>query len=304
MTRFWPWLKKYFTVVLAFGLVIAAVLMTVDWHALFPVSEVVKEGDGTNQTISTQEEFETLMENTVEPLLARTWGEQSLDNLPAPKFQGLTMILKEKFDETFSNGIGKCQGQAIHELSVRDGAIYLNVQEDASDGFDEGHDLKIEYYITKTDTYARISRFNLFDADEGGEITEQQWRQITPSRSEDSFLFNEGFMQMAFGSLLGKWVRVTGTILADQAKYEIESACHRAKKTLRYGTFTPGEEPIIVREYSYTFDNGYTGRATLVEELVPNAPQIYIDSVQFKYINNTVIKDITSKKIYDINDYQ
>lgn len=289
MQRFWIWFKKYFAIFLTLALVIASVVMTVDFTRLLPVDEVIGEGKGTNHTVTTREEFDAILDQTALPLTARFVGTESTDGVPSPTFQSVTLCVTRKMteDEGWDN--------LEYVLALTADAAYLKWTEAEFETFHDGSEdwgFQIEFYVKGGETFARVIEFHCIDINEGVETNEEDLK----ASGADDF---EGIpLEMACGKLFGKWVRVTGMRIERMGKSEIGYACTLAREIGRNGVFTAGEEPSVVLEEMMIFTSG----AVMPTEDTLLADYKITHFLQYKYINNTVIEDVSEKKTYELND--
>lgn len=303
MKQFLFWLKKYFVILLAFGLVIGAALMSIDFKSLVKVDEVIGQGNGENVEIGTREEFDALLYDTVEPLLAKALGEEVGR---APMYQSIAMYLSDISSDVVGEDGEYANYEENYILAVLDGAIYLSInglEDEGDQSWSEYYCERTDYYFVGEEVYARIIQYDFKES--GYEYTVEDLKE-DPVGMQWEFgadMTVEGYIQLVRGDLFQKWVRITDVGMAKEARNELDYVRSIMRDIYQEGMFYAGKEPKIVRESSYISRVGEVFQG-IQEGHSDDADACNITTVlQFKYINNTVIEDITAGKIYDIRDY-
>ena len=302
MKQFLFWLKKYFVILLAFGLVIGAALMSIDFKSLVKVDEVIGQGNGENVEIGTREEFDALLYDTVEPLLAKALGEEVGRE---PMHQSIAMYLSDISSDVVGEDGEYANYEENYILAVLDGAIYLRgnwLEDEGNQSGSEYYCGITDYYFVGEEIYARIIQYDF--KENGREYTVEDLKK-DPTRMALEFgadMTVEGYIQLVRGDLFQKWVRITDVEMAENARNDLNYVRSVMWDTYREGMFYAGKEPKIVRERSYISRVGEV--LQWIQGHSDDADACNITEVlQFKYINNTVIEDITAGKVYDIRDY-
>ncbi len=297
MKKILPWLKKYFVVLLCITLVVVAVVNTVDLGDFVTVESIAGEGEGDNHIIASEEEFNALAEGTVLPLTYRAMGRM-ID--AAPIFESATVLITfreygQHWETTLEHEQTSDTG-TYHDdtfeflLAATADALYLKAYKRTSDrkageSYEEYEEQEFEYYVKGSEVFIRCLQYREID-DGGIDVTE---RVLGYDR-------NKALALIAVGELRGKWVRATGTELMKFAEED-------------FGDFFDDFNPSHLVSYfqEVTFDGGeepkFTGTNPHRDYKYGNGYEIETGSVQYKYINNTVIEDISNKKTYELKDY-
>lgn len=304
MNRFLFWLRKYFVILLAFGLAIGAVLMSIDFKSIIKVDAVIEEGDGENAKIATREEFDALTYSTVNPLLKKALGEETDIE---PTHQSIAIYYSDISEEVVGDDGIYGNYEESFVLAIVDNAIYLRCrgienEGDPSDGWSEYICMDLEYYFIGGEVYTRIVQYDYIDG--GHECTAEDFRAgaLNKNYTFSSDMPTDAYIQMVRGDLYKKWVRITEMGMAELAKNELDSAWYCIVNISENGTFYEGTEPQIIYEWAMITRMGETAHFLEGHSDDTDAHNI-TETMQFKYINNTVIDDITNEHVYDIRDY-
>ncbi len=291
MKKMFPWLKKYFTVLLSVALVIASLVMTIGANGAVSVKSPAGAGKESNHSVTSREEFDALGEGTVLPLTYRATGRML--GGAAPVFESATVLIT--FREYGKNPGGSTYDDTWEFLfAATADALYLKAYEYESikeaSGAQEGVEFKreFEYYVKGSEVFIRCLQYR--EIEDGG---------IDATEEVLGYDGNEALALIAIGELRGKWVRATGTELMRFAQEDFGDF---------FGAFSPSYLANYFASYfeEVTFEGGEEPKVTGTnprDDWGNGGYEIETGSVQYKYINNTVIKDISNKKTYELKDY-